>query len=553
MHPFGDHRRLSVLLPALLALVVLAGACGSSQGPSNTSGTNSPGGPDVVADEGPPVDGGTLVVGVDSESSGWNPAIDRWATSGAIVGSSVLEALATLDADGVAQPWLATGWTPNESFDQWTITLRDDVMFHDSTPMDAAAVKANIDFIVDAPLSGVAMKPMFERTEVVDDGTVRVFLKSPWAAFPSSYLAGQSAFIRAPASMLTEDKGSSRPVGTGPFVFERWTPDVSFEATANRNYWRDGEPHLDAIEFRPIPDPTVRTAALEAGDIDLAFISSPIDAARLGDDFTVLRNWDVTPNALLANVRPTADGTTNPMSNIHARLAMAHAIDRDAIAASVGPGVQVPTSPFSPDNPWGQPSDQNNYPDHDQDAAKRELDAYRADTGEDALRVTMLGSAGSDAVMILQLVQQQLDAVGIESDIVTLESSTLISEVVAAHFQVALFGNYSSPDPDQNHYFWSASTATGEGNININFTGFTNDVTERALQAGRENVDVEVRRDAYSTLVEEQNANAANLWLYYVPSSMVAAPDVGGLSAIGDVRWANFQPKTWLGGLWLSQ
>jgi peptide/nickel transport system substrate-binding protein len=553
MHGYRDRRPRPALVAALLALVVLASACGSSESSNSSSGTSGAEGSDVLADEGSPVEGGTLVVGVDSESSGWNPAIDRWAPSGAIVGSSVLEALATLDADGVAQPWLATAWTPNDTFDEWTITLRDDVTFHDGTPMDAAAVKANIDFIVDAPLSGVAMKPMFDRTEVVDDQTVKVFLKSPWAAFPSSYLAGQSAFIRAPASMLTEDKGSSHPVGTGPFVFQNWTPDVAFKATANSDYWREGEPHLDGIEFRPMPDPTSRTAALEAGDIDIAVIGSPADAARLENSFTVLRNWDVTPNALLVNVRPTADGETNPVSNVHARLAMAYAIDRDAIAASVGPDVEVPTSPFSPENPWGQPSDQNQYPDYDQDAARRELEAYRADTGEDTLRVTMLGAAGSDAVTILQLVQQQLDAVGIESDIVTLEASTLISEVVGAHFQVAMFGNYSSPDPDQNHYFWSATTATGEGNININFTGFTNDVTERALQTGRESPDVEARHEAYNTLVEEQNLNAANLWLYYIPSSMVAAPEVGGLGAIGDVRWANFQPKTWLGGLWLTQ
>ena len=51
--------------------------------------------------------------------------------------------------------------------------------------------------------------------------------------------------MRAPASMLTEDKGSRRPVGTGPFVFSNWTPDVSFEATANPDYWVENQPYLD--------------------------------------------------------------------------------------------------------------------------------------------------------------------------------------------------------------------------------------------------------------------------------------------------------------------
>jgi peptide/nickel transport system substrate-binding protein len=536
---------------ALVGLVVLLAACGGGGSGSSSSGS-TPGQSDTIVDDGPPVDGGTLVVGIDSESSGWNPAIDRWAPSGALVGSTVLEPLATLDAEGVAQPWLASAWTPNATYDQWTIDLRDGVRFHDGTPMDAVAVKANLDFIVEAPLSGVAMRPIFDHVEVVDDDSVQVFLKSPWAAFPSSYMAGQSAFIRSVASMQTDDKGSGHPVGTGPFVFESWTPDVSFEVTANGDYWREGEPHLAGIEFKPIPDPTSRAAAFESGDLDMIFISSASEANRLDTDYTVLRNWDVTPNALLANVRPTANGQPNPMSNLHARLAMAHAIDQRALADAAGDGIQTATSPFSPDNPWGRPADQNGYPAYDPDAARRELEQYSADTGEESLQITMLATAGTDAVQVLQLVQQQLAAVGIESEIRTLDASGVISEVVGAHYQVAMFGNYSSPDPDQNHYFWSSTTATGEGGVNINFTGFTNEVTERALQQGRENEDVEIRRDAYNTLVDEQNANAANLWLYYIPSSLVASLQVHGLGAIGEVRFANFQPKTWWGEIWLA-
>jgi peptide/nickel transport system substrate-binding protein len=535
---------------ALLVPVMLLAAC--SDGDSGGSAGPPPGQSDTIVDEGPPVDGGTLVVGIDSESSGWNPAIDRWAPSGALAGSTVLEPLATLDGEGVAQPWLATSWRPNATYDQWTIDLRDGVRFHDGTPMDAVAVKANLDFIVEAPLSGVAMRPMFDHVDVVDADTVQVSLKSPWAAFPSSYMAGQSAFIRSVASMQTDDKGSGHPVGTGPFVFEHWTPDVSFEVSANGDYWRDAEPHLEAIEFKPIPDPTSRVAALQSGDLDMIFVNSASEAARLDADYTVLRNWDVTPNALLANVRPTANGQPNPMSNLHARLAMAHAIDRQALADAAGDGIQIASSPFSPDNPWGRPVDENGYPDHDPDAARHELEAYTADTGEQSLRVTMLATSGTDAVQVLQLVQQQLAGVGIDTDIRTQDASGVISEVVGAHYQVAMFGNYSSPDPDQNHYFWSSTTATGEGGVNINFTGFTNEITEKALQQGRESEDVQARREAYDTLVDEQNANAVNLWLYYIPSSMVAAQQVRGLGAIGDVRFANFQPKTWWGQIWLS-
>src|SRR4051794_16680585 len=98
------------IVAPLVALVLFTSACGSSSNGTAGSSSTPAGASEQIGDEGPPVDGGTLVVGVDSDSSGWNPAIDRWAPAGALVGSSVLEPLATLDGEAVAQPWLATDW-----------------------------------------------------------------------------------------------------------------------------------------------------------------------------------------------------------------------------------------------------------------------------------------------------------------------------------------------------------------------------------------------------------------------------------------------------------
>jgi ABC-type transport system substrate-binding protein len=77
---------------------------------------------------------------------------------------------------------------------------------------------------------------------------------------------------------------------------------------------------------------------------------------------------------------------------------------------------------------------------------------YRNGTGESTLEVTILGTSGTYALTSRQLVQQQLSAVGIGSKVVGLDATALISEVVGAHYQVFMFSNYSSPDPDQSHY-----------------------------------------------------------------------------------------------------
>lgn len=541
----------------LVTLALGASACGSSS--STSSGDDDPA--DVagndqseeIVDEGDPVDGGTLIMGVEADTPGWNPAVSQWAMSSALMGSAILEPLATLDGDGVAQPWLATKWTPNEDFTVWTIDLRPGVTFHDGTPFDAEAAKANFDLLETAPIAAIALAPLIDETTVVDSDTIDVHLSTRWGSFPSSMLAGQSALQKSPASLASEDLGASQPVGTGPFVFKSWEPDVGMKAEANDEYWREGEPHLDAVEFRVIPDPSSRASALEAGDIHVMVTDVADDATRLEAEFTVLRNWHNEPALLLPNTRPSVSGKPNPMSNLNARKAVAAAINPDEVAELIGEGVSVPTSPFSPESPWGQPADENGYPGYDPEAAKEALAAYTEETGEETLTFTIMGSNDSEAEAVLRLVQEQLAAAGIEADISMMEQSALISATLGAKFEVALGFPYSSPDPDQDTYYWSAATAPGEGGLNINFTGFFNDVTQEALAVGRESDDFATRKQAYTDLVVEQNANATTFWLYETPYSMVAAPAVRGLARVDEAPWANFDPKVWYGGLWLAQ
>jgi ABC-type transport system substrate-binding protein len=115
-----------------------------------------------------------------------------------------------------------------------------------------------------------------------------------------------------------------------------------------------------------------------------------------------------------------------------------------------------------------------------------------------------------------------------------------------------VFGPYTSPDPDQNHYFWSADTAHGEGNISINFTQYTTPEMEHDLDVGRRSSSVDERKAAYDDLVRQINAAAVNIWLFYVPHSLIAVQDVHGLQQAGALHFANFQPKPWWGDVWKS-
>jgi ABC-type transport system substrate-binding protein len=533
------------VLATVVVVALLAAGCSSS---AKTSGATSA----TIGDEGTPVDGGDLIIAVGTDTAGWNPHDNQWAQAGSLVGSSVLEPLATTDADLNAVPWLATSWMPNATYDSYTIVLRSGVTFQNGEPFDGAAVKLNIDDASRAVLSGQAIRGLIDRVTVVDDHTVTVDLAQPWAAFPSSFLNGQSSMMMAPKMLNSPKRGTDHPIGTGPYTFASWQPGSTFKTTKNVTYWQSGLPHLGQLEFQVLSDSSSQAAALRSGDANLVFTASASEANSLASQYTVVRDWGSEPGMAMTNTVPVVKGKPNALTNQHARLALAYATDRTALAATAGDGVQTPSSPFPPTSKWGLPEDQNQYVSFDLDKAKEQVALYEQDTGASSLAVTLTSTPDIDTARVTQLLQSQWKEAGIDSSIEALEATSFITNVVSGAYQVALFNIYSSPDPDQNHYFWSADTAKGVGNISINFTQLTNARMQADLKTGRESNDFATRKAAYDDLVQEINAQAVNIWTFSTPYSLIASKKVHGLAQPSQVPFGNFQPKTWLADLWLS-
>jgi peptide/nickel transport system substrate-binding protein len=526
-------------------IVSLAAACGGSSSGAKSSSSSS-------GASAKPVNGGHMVIAVGGETSGWNPHRNEWAQGGALVGSSVLEPLATTGPDLSPQPWLAKSWTPNSAYDSWTIVLRTGVTFQNGQPFDATAVKQNLDDASTAPLSGEALKGLFRDVKVVDDHTVQLDLTQPWAAFPSSFLAGQSAMMMAPAMLDSSDQGQTHPIGTGPFTFVSWQSGSTFVTKKNPTYWQAGKPHLDGLTFRVLTDSTTQSSALKTGDVDLVFSTNAQMADQLASDFTEVRDWGTEPGMAMTNTLSTINGKPNPMANRHARLALAYATNRKAIVAGIAPDLQVPTSPFPPSSPWGMPDSQNGYPSFDLAKAKKEVAAYKDDTGESKLSVTLSGVPDPVVQRLMTVLQAQWKEAGMDVKLEAIDQATFITNVVAGHYEVAMFNIYSSPDPDQNHYFWSAETANGEGKVSINFTQYTTPKMQADLKIGRESPDVAKRKAAYDDLVRQINAAAVNIWTVSTPYTLIAEKKVHGLEGAKTAPFGNFQPKTWLADLSLG-
>jgi peptide/nickel transport system substrate-binding protein len=561
-HIQGSARpRARVTVIAVLSVLAIATvACGSSSPSAAPSGTG------VVVK---PRSGGTLVVGVRAETNGWNPAKAQWADTGSLEGSTVLEPLATVGADSGAKPWLATDWYPNTTFTKWVVNLQKGVTFQDGEPFNADAAVQSLQAATQGTLSKLAVGPMFQAVQKLSDSSIEIDLTQPWAAFPSSFLMGGSAFMMAPNMLNAPDGqgGSAHPIGTGPFTFDSWQSGDSFKVKRNPTYWggldakgkrRTGQglPYLDAITFRVIAEDGTRTSSLQSGDLNMEYTTNAGDANKLAGEFTVLKDWTTEDAFVMPNTSATVGGKPNPLNDIHARMALAYATNRDQIAKQIGDGVQVPTSPWSPTNPWGMPDSENGYVKFDLTKAKSEVAAYEHDTGQSSLSFTLSGLPSIDDAKILQLLQGQWKSAGISVNIETLEQTAYITKIATGGFQAAFFRNYGYPDPDQDYYFWSNTTIAAQtGGVSINFTQFTTPQIQQDINAGRTSGFANQRKTAYNDLVKQLNASATNIWMYRTPYSFIAQKKVQGLYSTGgpsQIPFGNFSPKTWWSQIWLQ-
>ncbi|WP_104130257.1 ABC transporter substrate-binding protein [Cryobacterium sp. N21] len=246
------------------------------------------------------INGGTLSGGkMDIHSSAFQVT--------ALVMRNSFDSLVYEKADGSFVPWLATSWQISDDGLHYTFDLRGDVTFHDGEPFNAEAVKANFEHVVApetasadaASLIGYAETGGFYAgTEVIDEFTVRVNFSQPYAPFLQAVSTAKLGFyspatLRDNAAQLSAG-GPGISVGTGPYVLSEYTPDQSIVFTANENYdWapegssHQGAPAIDTLEFRILPESSVRTGALTSGQAQIASDITPNTVSQIGDDFSI--------------------------------------------------------------------------------------------------------------------------------------------------------------------------------------------------------------------------------------------------------------------------
>ncbi|MEQ9923379.1 glutathione ABC transporter substrate-binding protein GsiB [Pectobacterium brasiliense] len=305
----------------------------------------------------------------------------------------------------------------------YTVKLHPGVKFHDGTVFNAAAVKVNLDRASnpDNRLKRYNLFKMIDKTEAVDDLTVKITLKTPFSAFVNN-LAHPAAVMISPAALKQYGKDIGfHPVGTGPYRFVTWNQTDFVKVEKFNGYWKAGLPKLDSITWRPVVDNNTRAALLQTGEAQFAY-PIPFEQAKVlekNDKLALVASPSILHRYISMNV------TQKPFDNPKVREALNYAINKEALIKVAFSGYATPAEgplPSSIDysvkyHPW--PYDP---------AKAREL--LKEAGYPDGFTTTLWSSHNhSTAQKVLQFTQQQLAQVGVKVQVTAMDAGQRAAEV----------------------------------------------------------------------------------------------------------------------------
>lgn len=344
-----DNRLMKrVIIPAFTLMALIAASCqdtGTGSGGDET-GTNL-----------------DLVIAIPAEPPSMDLMREASTVLYALVAPNIAEGLAYLDinGDGDVEPLLAESW---EQVDEqtWRISLRDDVNFSNGDPMTAEDVAASINYGIGEDSSYYdTFYSTVEGAEAVDDTTVEVSLNQPDPIFYR-----RLPFLRVmPESALNPEDMVSHFEGTGPYVLAEWRRGQSILLERNDSYWGE-EPSFETVEYIIRSDENVRVAAVAAGEADIAYQVSS-EAEEQVPQLIASPGLEVA-GFMLNGASQKPGGSV--MADERVRVAVNHAIDRQAIADSIFDGrATLPKCQYNPSFFVGTNSDLVDY-DYDPELAK---------------------------------------------------------------------------------------------------------------------------------------------------------------------------------------
>lgn len=388
-----------------------------------------------------------IAAAADGASIGYPPTMRR--TTDFLPALTALETLLRYNDKGLPEAFLLESWVEDTDNLKITLKLRPGIKFHDDTDLNAAAVKWNFEQFMasDRPdLKAV------ETVESADDLTVVLNLKTNDNTIIGS-LAGTPGLMISPTAFKANGDDSawaeSHPVGTGPFKLVSWEKDVKQTYARNDDYWQDGKPYLDGIEWVFIADPVTQFSALRAGEVHSLTELSPADAIPFMDDDA----WAINRARVgVGGFGIVFDSTEedSPFYDVRVRQATIHAVDTGRIVERLTRGLFEPTNQLVDAVHWGYNPDVKGFP-YDPEKAR----ALLAEAGYPDGFETTLTTWNSPPMTVdaFTAVQAYLKEVGINAKLELVDRGALVKIVVKGEWEGLMWASPGAPNPDAARAF----------------------------------------------------------------------------------------------------
>jgi len=442
----------------------------------------------------------------------------------------LMNRLVEFDAEqGKLLPSLASSWTISDDGLVYDFTLRDDVQFHQSgdfTPsrnLDARDVQFSFQRMLDEqhPWHQVAASgyphaqsmqwpSLIAKVEAPDAHSVRITLNRRDATFLATLSMGFASIYSAEyADKLmaagTPQKLNSAPVGSGPFVFERFQKDAVVRYRANPDYFA-GKPGVDRVIFAITPDSNVRLQKLRRGECQIALSPKPQDVQAIAGDARLKS----AQTAAFMTAFVGINSQHPPLDKPQVRQAINLAFDKASYVKAVFEGSAEPASGPYPPNTWSYAGELPGYS-HDPEKARALLsEAGLPDGFKTTIWTRPSGSLlNPNPSLGAQLLQADLAKVGIDAEIRVSEWGELIRRAKAGEHDLLFMGwagDNGDPDNFLTPQFSCASVQSG-----LNFARYCDEALDKLIADGKANSDQPERSRLYlqaQKIIQEQA-----LWL----------------------------------------
>ncbi|WP_099157129.1 glutathione ABC transporter substrate-binding protein [Virgibacillus ndiopensis] len=506
------NKNLFQFITFLLITVFVVVGC-SDKSSSKSGGTSNGGAPSE------------LTYASTSDAAGLSPIDTNDSVSSNVTGQ-IYETLFTQDPKTLeTEPLLAESYeTPDDN--TWVIKLREGITFHDGTPFNAEAVKYTFEQIKDPERAAprASLLAPIESIEVKDEYTVVLKTKEPYGPMLAA-LSHTNAAIVSPAADKEGDIGKN-PVGTGPFVFEKWVEGDHVTLKRNEDYWREPA-ELEKVTFKVVPETSTAISMLETGEVQFidALPSDQLPRIESIKSVKVQKSEGTRVSYLGFNMEKA------PFNELEFRQAVAYGVDQEAYVAQLN-GLGTYNESIIGPKVFGYNEEAKNegYP-FDKEKAKEMI----KENGYSGEKITLLTANRDNYMKMAEIVQSQLTEIGLTVEIETMEWATFLDTARKGNYEMTFLG-------------WSNSTADGSellypnlhsDNIgSSNYSRYKNEAFDKLVQESRSTVDQEVRKEK----LHEANIMAIKdaPWIVMEHGTVTAAYDksVSGLVVDPTGKWS---------------